>query len=318
VASAPLRDFCRHQGIPIVAILEGHEGLMLLSELRQMASHGRGYTQVPRRTLAFVYYYLRWELPVLWSCARVIAVSREIERSIHRWFGIPLERIDCVYNGVDTEAFRPDPVARQRVRRQLDLADDVPVLLFLSSVTKQKGLHVLLRALPRIRAGHPMATLLVGGAGDFLTEARQLSSALDVTGSVRFLGQVPHARVPEHVAACDIFVLPTLRQEGLPFSVLEAMACGKPVVVSRIGGVPSVVRDGENGLLVRPNDPQALAGAVERLLGDSSLATRLAQEARKTIESRFTHQEMVQRTADILEGVVRSSRSSSRGRTSAT
>jgi glycosyltransferase involved in cell wall biosynthesis len=305
VASAPLRDFCRHQGIPIVAILEGHEGLMLLSELRQMASHRRGYTRVPRRILAFIYYYLRWEFPVLWSCARVIAVSREIVRSIHRWFGVPLNRIDCVYNGVDTETFRPDPVARQQVRRQLDLADDVPVLLFLSSVTKQKGLHVLLRALPHILTSHAKTRLLVGGEGDFLAEARRLVDDLGLMESVIFLGEVPHEQTPECLAACDVFALPTLRQEGLPFALLEAMACGKSVVASRIGGIPSVLRDGHNGIMVRPDDPEGLALAILRLLGDQSFASRLGKNARETIEHGYSVDEMVQGTAAILDRVMR-------------
>src|SRR3989442_2555063 len=182
------------------------------------------------------------------------------------------------------------------------------MVVFLSHVTRQKGLHVLLRALPRIRETWPLVRVVVAGVGDYLADGQALAQRLGVSPHVVFVGDVPHERAPEYLAACDVFVLPTLRQEGLPFALLEGMASEKPVLVSRIGGVTSVVRDGVNGLLVRAGDPEALAEGLSRLLADRELARRLARSARDTVLRAFSAEHMVRGTADVFERVVKARR----------
>jgi len=307
IAPGRLLDLCRRGGPALVALLEGHEALMVLSELRQMMSHRRGYGRLPRYLLGLGYHYLTWELPLLRVCDRVIAVSDEIARSVRRWFGVPRERIDVVYNGVDTEVFTPDAGARVAARARLGARG--PVVLFLSALTRQKGVHVLLRALPAVLAACPDVTVAVAGDGGYAAEARQLAQALGVSHAVTFLGRVEHGAAPSLMAACDVFVLPTLRQEGLPFAVLEAMACARPVIVSRIGGVPSVVGDGDNGLLVPPGEERALAAALTRVVSDLALAERLGARARATIERGYSAAAMVRGTAETFERAVRGRRS---------
>src|SRR2546428_12281099 len=138
--------------------------------------------------------------------------------------------------------------------------------LFLSHVTRQKGLHVLLRALPRIRESWPRVRVVVAGVGDYLADGQALAERLGVSPHVAFLGEVPHARASENLDASDIFVLPTLRYEGLPFALLEGMASEKPVLVSRVGGVPSVVRAGVHRGPVRSGASEALLERSMRLL----------------------------------------------------
>lgn len=308
VAPRRLLDFCRRNRVPIVVILEGHEGLMLLSEVRQALSHGTGYGLLPRRALAFAYHYAMWEFPLIRACDRVIAVSDEIARSVRRWFRVRRDRIEVVYNGVDTELFKPDPERRKATRQMLGIEEAGKLVLFLSHVTRQKGLHLLLRAMPRLIDARRNVTLAVAGAGEYLAEARALADALGVSRLVAFVGEIPHERAPEYLAACDVFALPTLRQEGLPFALLEAMACEKPVIVSRIGGVSSLVKDGVNGVLLRPGDQEALVKSLERLIADEGLATGLGRRARETVVDRFSVGQMVRRTADVLERVVRAQR----------
>ncbi len=308
VAPPSLLRFARRSRVPIVVIMEGHEGLALLSELRQAWSHRDGLGTLPRRAAGFLYHHVRWERPLLHACDRVIAVSDAISRSLRRWFGVSRERIEVVYNGVDTRRFRPDPERGTAIRKALGLGEDEVMVLFLSHVTRQKGLHVLLRALPRIRETWPLVRVVVAGVGDYLADGQALAQRLGVSSHVVFVGEVPHERAPEYLAACDVFVLPTLRQEGLPFALLEAMASEKPVLVSRIGGVTSVVRDGVNGLLVRAGDPEALAEGLSRLLADRELARRLARSARDTVLRAFSAEHMVRGTADVFERVVKARR----------
>lgn len=177
-----------------------------------------------------------------------------------------------------------------------------------SHVTRQKGLHLLLHTMPCLIDARRYVTLAVAGAGEYLAEARALADALGLSRSVIFLGEVPHERAPEYLAACDVFALPTLRLEGLPFALLEAMACEKPVIASRIGGVPSVVKDGVNGLLLSPGDQNALGESLERLMADERLAERLGRRARETVVSGYSVGQMVRGTADVLERMVEARR----------
>ena len=299
---------CRRAGVPVVALMEGHEGLMLVSEVRQSLSHGTGYARLPRRALASAYHYVRWELPLMRAADRIIAVSDEIARSLGHWFGVARERIEVVHNGVDTGRFRPDSERGASIRRALGLGEDEAMVLFLSHVTRQKGLHVLLRALTGVRATWPRVRVVVVGAGDYFADGQALAQRLGVSSQVLFVGEVDHERAPEYLAACDVFTLPTLRQEGLPFALLEAMACQKPVLASRIGGVPSVIRDGVNGVLVPAGDSEALAKGLLSLLADRQLAGRLARSARDTVLRAFSAEHMVRGTADVFERVVKARR----------
>ncbi len=300
-----LLRFCQRNGVPVVVILHGHEGLMLLSEVRQTLSHGTGYGLLPRRALAFLYHYAAWEFPVIRACDRVIAATDEIARSVRRWFGLRPERVDVVYSGVDTELFKPDPEKRRAMRKALRVEETDKLVLFFSTVTRQKGLHLLLRAIPRLIDTRRNVTLAVAGAGEYLAEARALADALGLSRRVIFLGEVPHERAPEYLVACDLFALPTLRREALPLALLEAMACERPVIVSRIGGVPAAVKDGVNGLLLSPGDQNALVDSLERLIADEELAEHLGRRARETVVDRFSVGQMVRGMADVLERVVR-------------
>jgi glycosyltransferase involved in cell wall biosynthesis len=308
VLPAQVLRLCRRAGIPIVALMEGHEGLMLASEVRESLSHRTGYARLPRQILAFAYHYMKWELPLMRAADRIIAVSDEIARSLRRWFGVSRERIEVVYNGVDTRRFRPDPERRAGTRSALGFRENEAMALYLSHVTRQKGLHVLLHALSRVREAWPRVRVVVVGAGAYLADGQALARRLGVSPHVVFVGEVDHDRAPEYLAACDAFVLPTLRQEGLPFAVLEAMASEKPVLVSRIGGLTSVVQDGVNGLLVRAGDADALAEGLVRLLADRELARRLARAARDTVLRAFSAEHMVRGTADVFERVVKARR----------
>lgn len=304
IAPRALMKFARHHGVPVVIIIEGLAGWVFLSEIRQVLSLKKGYGLLGRRLLSFLYYYVGWELLGAWACDALIAVSNEVARSLPRWCGVPSDKVYTVYNGVDITVFAPDRNAREAVRKQYGVSSDERLIIFLSHVTKQKGLHLLLNCLPAVLAQQGQMKVLVAGTGDYLVEAKCLVEVMGLQSHVMFAGHVPHERTADYLNAADLYVLPTLRQEGLPFSLVEAMACQTPVIASRIGGIPSIVKHGVNGLLVTPGDSYDLSQAIGRILADNELAERLSLKARETVVAGYSLENMVQGTLDVFETVL--------------
>lgn len=300
VAPRGVMEAARRARIPVTIIMEGLEVWMLFSAMRQAWSLRSGFGALPRRLASVLYYYLRWELPGLRRCAAVIAVSDEVGRSVRRWAAVPASRVHTVYNGADTVSFAPDAARRRRTRERLGIGPQEPVVLFLSQISGQKGLNVLLRSFVQVLKAQPAARLIVAGDGDYRREAEALAGRLGADERVTFLGHVPHDEASDYLNAADLYVLPTLRLEGLPFSLLQAMACRRPVIASRIGGVPSAIRHGVNGWMVPPDDVERLAAAIVTILGDRALASRLADTAYADAAKRFSADAMVSGTLEVL------------------
>lgn len=299
VISRELIAVAEKKRIPVVAISEGTEVMMLLSETKQTLSHKKGFKSLIKTFLSFFYYYFFWEL-LYKECDSIIAVSDEVSSSIHKWQFVDKEKIHTVYNGVDTDLFSPGRSGREYIRRSLAISEDKKVLLFFSFVTKQKGLHLLIKALPAILKDNKYVKLLVVGDGDYLDEAKQLVGQLGLDSYVVFAGHISHEEAPDYINASDVFVLPTLRQEGMPFSLIEAMSCGKPVVASRIGGVPSVIDDVVNGILIPPGSTSKLIEKINLLLRDNDFADKLAVNARKKAMEKLSHERMIDGTINMF------------------
>jgi len=174
--------------------------------------------------------------------------------------------VTVVPYGVDLREFRP----RARQPRS-----DV-VVGAVARLSKEKGLHYLLEAFAVVAGRHPQARLVLAGQGPERQRLERLTARLGLGERVRFLGEVPHERVPEVLQQLDIFAMPST-YEGFGVAALEAEAMELPVVASRVHGIPDVVVDGETGLLVPPRDRQALAAALDRLASDGDLRRRLGQ-----------------------------------------
>jgi glycosyltransferase involved in cell wall biosynthesis len=173
------------------------------------------------------------------------------------------------------------------------------VLAFAGRITKQKSLGVALDALARVED----VTLLVAGDGPDLPDVRLRAAQLGLDGRVRFLGPLARDEVLELFRAADASLL-TSSWENFPHTVVEALAVGTPVIATRVGGVPELVRDEENGLLVPPGDVDAVASAVRRLIGEPGLRDRLAAEAARSVkdlrpETVYTRLEEILRQAAI-------------------
>lgn len=203
----------------------------------------------------------------LGSADRVFAVSESLARLAVE-LGADPARLRLVPNGVDASRFRPAP--RAAARRQLGVPEDRPLIVSVGGLTVRKGYHRVLAVLPELIGEHPdLLFAIVGGGGiegDTGPMLRQLTGDLGLERHVRFAGPRPHAEVAAWLQAADLFCLAT-SNEGRPNAILEALACGVPVVATDVGGNAEIVRDGEDGLLVPFGDAAALRHALRTALG---------------------------------------------------
>jgi glycosyltransferase involved in cell wall biosynthesis len=202
------------------------------------------------------------------------AVSREVRRSM--WGGLG-RNVEVLVHGVVQEDAPPAAGTRDRMRRDLRLPDDAVVALSVANLRREKDYPNLLRAARLALAQEPRLHVLAVGQGQLEAEVRALHRELRLGDRCRLLGY--RTDVKDLMAAADLFVLASAF-EGLPVSIMEAMASGLPVVATAVGGVPEAVVDGETGLLVPPRDASALAGALLRLARDPDLRAAMATKAR--------------------------------------
>lgn len=217
---------------------------------------------------------------------RIVAVSEEtVKECLRRGIGKPAQ-YRVIHNGIDLAPFLERcsaPAARVS-------AGAGPCLGTIGSLTREKGLEVLLQAFTLLRQRHPQLQLQIVGDGKLRGELQAMARQLGIAESVHFQGIA--ADVRPWLASFDLFVLPSL-QEGLPTVLLEAMAAGRPVVASRVGGIPEVVIDGRTGLLVPAGDPQALAAALDRLLRDPEMRQAMGQAGRERAVQAFGLERML-------------------------
>lgn len=189
------------------------------------------------------------------------------------------DKVVVIPNGINLCNFQT-PHSKEECRRILGLPLNKNLILFLGYLSKHKGPDELLKAMPFILEKNKEAELIFAGTGAMLDGLKSLSEWLGVSKSVRFMGFVDDAIKPLLFRSADAFVLPSVSStESFGIVNLEAMACGTPIVASNIGGVPDVIEDGEDGLLVAPRNTAKLADAIIRLLEDRSLRNRIERSA---------------------------------------
>jgi glycosyltransferase involved in cell wall biosynthesis len=213
----------------------------------------------------------------------VVAITEELAQS-YLQAGLSPERLVRIPNGVDTAYFCPlDSSGRRKLRNALGLPLDVPVVLFVGIVHPRKGVDRLLDAWPQVQSRYPDATLVLVGplrAESAPPDFVQKLNTFAENYRIRLAGQ--QTEVHRFYQAADIFALPS-RMEGLPNALLEAMACGLPVISSTLTGMTEIIEHNVNGVIVSPNVENALSEAILGLLGDRSSAQRLGQAAQEYV-----------------------------------
>jgi glycosyltransferase involved in cell wall biosynthesis len=232
--------------------------------------------------------------------ARIVAVCEAIKADLVRQ-GIPASKIDVVYSGTDTERFDPARVDGSRVRAELGLAPDAPLLTQIG-VREPKGNDDVLRAYARVHAARPDAhLLLVGARPEKRRPLETLAAALGLGAAVTLWGY--RDDIPEILAASAVAIDGSYAGLGITGTLRESLAMETPVVATALAGNPELVRHGETGLLVPPRDPAALAAAVLRLVADPQWAKALGRAGRRWVTERFATRVKVDRLEALYRRV---------------
>jgi glycosyltransferase involved in cell wall biosynthesis len=230
----------------------------------------------------------------LWT-DRIICVSpTEREEALTNRIA-PMDKLVVIENGLDVNELVPplDPVAR---KQQLGLDSRGPIVGTMGRLSWDKGLGCFLEAAVRVSTAYPGAQFLIVGDGEARKDLELLARKLEISPQTVFAGFRPDSL--EILTLMDVFVLPS-PHEAMPYTVLEAMAFEKPVVAIESTGAQDVVQQGETGLLVPPQDPEALADAIVALLRDRAKSRAMGLAGREVVESRFTLAQMVRRTEEL-------------------
>lgn len=230
---------------------------------------------------------------------RVVAVGQSVRQALMRNEGIPGRRIRVIYNGIPVERFRRDEEARCRLRAAWGLSPGDFVVLQVARLDRLKDHPTAIRAAHRLR-NESLRWLFVGDGPERAAIESEITR-LGLQGRVRLLGE--RRDIPELLSAADAFVLTSI-SEGIPVTVLEAMAAGLPVAATRVGGLPELVREGETGLLVAPSDPEGVAQALRVIMADRDRAAAWGRAGRKLVEDRFSESRMHAEYRRLLEEMI--------------
>ena len=233
--------------------------------------------------------------------AALTAVSAFQAREIASDFQIKEDRISVIPNPI-SESLLQNALARPRIE------PETPTVLYTGRIEYRKGTLDLLQSSAFVAPAFPEVKYLVVGARHNSIDDAALNEILnqhDVRSHVEFVGHVPWQQLSDWYRRATVFVMPSL-YETFGISVIEAMAFGLPVVATNVGGLPEVVQDGVTGILVPPKDPQALGGAIVRLLRDPELRKRLGNAGREQVLSEFRTDRIVEQTLKVYESACRS------------
>lgn len=250
-------------------------------------------------------YRIAGERSVARGADAVIAASASERGTLTEDYGVPPDRISVIPCGVDIEKFRPSGF--RRARRDLGLDPDVPVLLFIGRIEPLKGIDVLIRASAQLEGRFQL--LVVGGDEKDamrLHELHTLAEEMGILGKVVFADAVPHDELPRYYNAAGVCVVPSY-YESFGLVALEAMACGVPVIASRVGGLKETVRDGQTGYLVPWRCPEPFAERLDLLLTNEPLRRSLGEEARE-VARRYRWPVIAARVEDVYHQLVSSYR----------
>jgi glycosyltransferase involved in cell wall biosynthesis len=228
----------------------------------------------------------------------VTSVTEPVTAFLKDQVGIPVAKLRTIVNGVPVDRFR---TAQPLSRSSLGWGEKDVIIGCVARLELEKGHRVLLEAFQQLQRRVPGVRLLLVGDGAQRPILTATANGWNLNGAVQFLGT--RNDIPELLATCDIVALPSFH-EGLPMALLEAMAAGKPVVATSVGGVPMVVRDGETGLLVAPGDPQAMAEALGILVENDGVRRRLAVNAFDDVQRTFSFDQTLERYEALYSTVL--------------
>lgn len=289
-----IREMMRRYGVNVLH-MHGYKadvyGLLAASGCATVSTcHNWITNQFPERA------YARIDRVVLRFCKAVVAVSRRVAMILEK-SGVKPDKIHLVSNGIDVSSYEAVIPTAQLPPR----TNDRCIIGVVGRLSPEKGIEYLLRAAAEVLHQAPKTLFVVVGAGPQAESLQALSKKLNIQNNVIFTGNL--REMPGVYAALDILVMPSLT-EGLPMTLLEALASSRPVIASCVGDIPSVIQDAHTGLLVQPQDVHGLTTAIMRLLNDPQIRSCIGRQGRILVEERFSASSMARRYADIYRNLL--------------
>ncbi len=243
--------------------------------------------------------YLR-KLPKLFRRGDKFTVPCHFMKNQLIRYGCPRKKIEVLYSGVDLKKF---PYFEREIK-----TENIRII-GVGRLHKKKGFRYLIKAFRQVLDQHPTAELVIVGKGDEKKTLKRLIKKYDLHNHVAFKGDVPHHKITEELKKADIFCLPSIttrdgNHEGIPNAIKEAMATGLPVVSTCHGGIPELVKDQEEGFLVKERDADALAYRICQLAEDPYLRDQMGKKGREHIEMQFNSARQVQRLEEIYKKLI--------------
>ncbi|MFH1564188.1 MAG: glycosyltransferase family 4 protein [Nitrospirota bacterium] len=260
--------------------------------LRRISYHIYSYSFVSRRALM--------------RADAIIATSNEQIKRIKILYQTKDSDLFVVYNGIDTRLFAPASSTELMEKYKITQADKV--ILGVARLTKEKGIQNIIMAMPAILNSIPEAKLIIVGDGDYRKDLEILIDRLGLRKNIIIAGLVPYEELPLFYNLADVFVNATIRVNGYDLTILQAMACAKPVIISNLGSVPTVITHNEDGILIPPGDVRILTQEIIRVLKDKKLAENIGKKAREKIVSRFSLESMAEGTIKVYEVLLKKGR----------
>ena len=274
--------------------------LVMFHTLGEVKNRARFGEQEPKKRI-------RHERQIVRRASAIVTASSHERELLERYYGADHKKIHTIPCGVDLERFHP--AERAAARRRLGLPLTAPVLLWVGRLEKLKGVDILISAVAQLDE-RDFTLLIVGGderAEGLKDELRAQAKAEGVTRNIRFVGAVKHEDLPDYYSAADVCVVPSY-YESFGLVAVEAMACGTPVVASRVGGLVSTVTDGVTGYLIPWRCPEPFAEKLEVLLNNPELRANFSRAAQKSVE-RFAWRRVALQMASLYDRVLAEHRS---------
>jgi glycosyltransferase involved in cell wall biosynthesis len=248
-----------------------------------------------------------WRNELMWTCLRhccnkVIAVS-ESTRQFHKQMGrLGNDKIITIYNGINLSPYRAlSPTTKNEKRRLLNIPIDGMLITTVAVLRELKGIQYMIEAMPKLLDAAPDVYYLIVGDGEYGQSLRELVASHQLGNRVLFAGQ--RSDIPEILAASDLFVLPSLT-EALPTVLMEAMAAMKPIVASSVGGIPEMINNRINGMLVSPENPLELADTCLQVLLDKNMAETMGRNGFDIAREKFDIQDQVRKLTNLYQELI--------------
>ena len=288
LSSLRLLKFCRQNKIDLIKTYSSkdHWICLPLFVCGIPLSRARCITDpIGTRSRAFIFKH---------GCSQIVADASVIKREMVQKNGIDPAKIEVIGSAVDLEKFKP-PRDRTKFRRDIGVNSDAPLIGNVGMIRPDKGQLELVKAAPLVLEKRPDARFVIIGQGTgILKRGINVRNAIDraeLADKIIMAGY--RWDTPDVYAACDIIVIASLRTEASPIVLREAFASGRPVVATKVGDVPEIVRDRENGLLIEPGNPQALASAILEFISDPELAAHCAANGLRYASDNFSFDTMM-------------------------